>query len=413
MKTALRFLVTLCLGLLTVTPGLRATAAETSDSLRVYLLTCEPGEAIYELYGHTAISVENLREGTGTVYNYGVFNFDKPHFIWRFMLGQTDYTVGVEPYDLFTYSYARDGRSIDAQLLNLTQAEAARLLRALKENAETPDWTYRYNFLYDNCTTRAVDLIVRSLDGKVVWPAADTTLTFRSIIHQFADVNAWDRLGQDLVLGAEVDAPIGLRQQLFSPIYAADFFDGAMVVDKDGQQRRLVIARWPVVQAMAFPSQRYLIGPLAVFVLLVALTLYVCSWELRHRRVCRLYDDALLLLQGLAGCLIAFLFFLSEHPAVGSNWIIFLLNPLPLLFLPVKVWRDHKGLRDVYPIAEGVLVLLFLVSTLVTSQKFPVEIYLVALVLLLRCVSVLLVERSRKRCSALQNRRVRAERPTR
>ena len=42
---------------------LQGAKAQT-DSINAYLLTCEPGKAIYELYGHTAILIED--EGTGT-----------------------------------------------------------------------------------------------------------------------------------------------------------------------------------------------------------------------------------------------------------------------------------------------------------------------------------------------------------
>ncbi len=401
MKSFLRLFFLLILGQMPAVQALRANGVAGADSLCVSLLTCEPGNAIYELYGHTAIRVENPATGYDWVFNYGVFDFDRPNFIWRFALGQTDYTLGVAPFDRFAHSYARDGRSIEAQRLNLTQAEAARLVRALEANASMPGWTYRYNYLYDNCTTRAVEAIVRCLDGRVEWPAADTTLTFRRIIHQFADVNAWDRLMQDLVLGEEVDAPIGIRQQMFSPVYAASFFDGATIVDASGHRRPLVAERWPVVQATPLSARPYLIGPAAVFTLLVVLTLGVCIWEIRHRRVCRLYDNTLLFLQGLAGCLIAFLFFFSEHPAVGTNWLILLLNPLPLLFLPLKLWRDHKGRRDVYPMVEGLLVCIFLAGSLVSFQKIPVEMYLVALILLLRCVNVWFVGRRGAYCRKL------------
>lgn len=396
MKPVARFLAALCFGLLSVAVGARAAEVGLSDSLRVSLLTCEPGRAIYELYGHTAIRVENLRTGADWVFNYGVFDFDKPHFVWRFALGRTDYTVGVAPFDRFAHAYARDGRGIKAQTLNLTQTEAARLVQALEGDALQPGWTYRYNFLYDNCTTRAVDQIARCVEGRVEWPAADTTLTFRRIIHQFADANAWDRLMQDLVLGTEVDAPIGLRQQMFSPVYASRFFDGAVVAGSDGSRRPLVARSEWVVPSVPPVGHPYLIGPLAVFVLLVVLTAGVCLWEQRHRRVCRLFDDLLLLLQGLAGCIVAFLFFLSEHPAVGSNWLVLLLNPLPLIYLPWKLWRDRRGLPAAYPQAEGLLVLLFLAGAAVTGQKFPAEVYLLALILLMRSGSVLLAMRGVK-----------------
>ena len=35
------------------------------------------------------------------VFNYGTFSFAQPHFVWRFVKGETDYELGVVPYALF------------------------------------------------------------------------------------------------------------------------------------------------------------------------------------------------------------------------------------------------------------------------------------------------------------------------
>ena len=88
MRQRLRFLWVL-FGL-SVASLVRA-AVPAGDSLRVSLLTCGPGEEAYSVYGHTAIRVQDQRTGEDWVFNYGVFDFDRPHFIWRFVLGQTDY----------------------------------------------------------------------------------------------------------------------------------------------------------------------------------------------------------------------------------------------------------------------------------------------------------------------------------
>ena len=67
-----------------------STFAQQKDSIRISLLTCGAGNEIYSHYGHTAIRCENFTKRTDVVYNYGVFDFDTPNFIWRFTLGETD-----------------------------------------------------------------------------------------------------------------------------------------------------------------------------------------------------------------------------------------------------------------------------------------------------------------------------------
>ena len=71
-------------------PKVSATAGAPGDSLAVSLITCEPGPQIYELYGHTAIRIRHMRTGDDVAFNYGMFNFNAPNFVMRFVLGETD-----------------------------------------------------------------------------------------------------------------------------------------------------------------------------------------------------------------------------------------------------------------------------------------------------------------------------------
>ncbi len=368
-----------------------------ADSLEVSLVTCAPGDAAYELYGHTALRVRNLNiSGEDWVYNYGMFDFSAPHFTWRFMLGQTDYFMAAQPYAGFVNAYGRDGRAVELQVLNLTRSEKARLLASLQRTLREPGWTYRYSFLYDNCTTRAVDEVVRCLDGCIVWGAtADTTKTYRDVIHEFAgEISPWSRFGQDLVLGAEADLPLGQRGLLFSPVYAAQAFDNAVIRDCEGQLRPLVLERETVMVAAVQSADPYPVSPMIACWLLAIMTALVCVVEWRRRCICHFYDDGLMLLWGGAGCIVAVLFFFSEHPAVGSNWLILLLNPLPLFYLPVKVWRNCKQLPDHFHTGVIVAIALWGVAGGLNRvaggviQNFPPEIYVLALILLARSISV-------------------------
>ena len=70
--------------------------AAQSDSLKASLLTCAPGTKSYELYGHTALRIQNTKTGDDWVFNYGIFSFqDVGRFTWEFTLGKADYILGV------------------------------------------------------------------------------------------------------------------------------------------------------------------------------------------------------------------------------------------------------------------------------------------------------------------------------
>lgn len=58
------------------------------------------------------------------------------------------------------------------QVLNLTPDEKAKIWAALRDNALPWNKTYRYNFLYNNCTTKARDMIASCIDGKIIYEEA-------------------------------------------------------------------------------------------------------------------------------------------------------------------------------------------------------------------------------------------------
>lgn len=71
---------------------------QRTDSIRFSLMTCAPGSEIYSLFGHTAIRYENYTRHVDVVFNYGMFSFNTPHFVLRFIKGETDYQLGITPY---------------------------------------------------------------------------------------------------------------------------------------------------------------------------------------------------------------------------------------------------------------------------------------------------------------------------
>ena len=191
--------------------------ATSLDSVRISLLTCAPGTEIYALFGHTAIRYENPPKGQDWVYNYGMFNFREPNFVMRFVKGETDYQLGRIPFPYFEAEYAMRGSAVYQQVLNLTNEEKVRLISLLEDNYRPVNRIYRYNYFYDNCTTRARDKIEESIDGQVVYPDGADNVSFRHIIHEYTDGHEWSEFGIDLCLGADADKRIDVRQQMFAP----------------------------------------------------------------------------------------------------------------------------------------------------------------------------------------------------
>ena len=353
------------------------------DELEVSLLTCTPGKKIYELYGHTAVRVKDLRNGEDWVFNYGMFSFKQPNFVARFVAGKTDYQLGVEPMEHFLAVYRRDGRGVDEQVLRLTPNEKERIFKTLLTESLPENATYRYNFLYNNCTTRAIDLIDIAAGGQIEWPKAATdhkgrAKSLRDIIHEFSAASPWDRFGQDLVLGSEIDAPATRRHQSFSPIYAESFLAAARLRMPDGSVQPLAEPAKRILPATADVLQNAptAAAPGVVMALVLLFTLGLIAWEGRTGKTTLWWDGLLLTVQGVLGLVVGFLFFFSEHPAVGSNWLVAALNPLPLALL---FWYVRHARRRQFDALCWYTIIIwpFLgVAALAKVQVFPYELWL-------------------------------------
>ena len=69
-----------------------------SDTL-ISLITCHAGPEIYELEGHSGVRIAT--PAYDYVLNYGLFDFNAPGFVYRFVKGETDYMLSSCPFAFF------------------------------------------------------------------------------------------------------------------------------------------------------------------------------------------------------------------------------------------------------------------------------------------------------------------------
>ena len=318
-------------------------ALAQQDSVRVTLLTCSPGQEVYELYGHTAIRCQTPHSPLGgemndIVFNYGVFDMSKPFFAWHFVLGQTDYMVQPIPWKFFVLEYKERGSSITEQELNLTPWEAQRLRNRLIENSLPENCEYRYNFLYKNCTTMVRDMVEEAINGRIQYPDTLPHQTYREILHHYTEEHPWAQEGNDLLLGADVDTILSERAAMFVPENLMQAFDGSFICTPRGDMRPLVRHKAVLLDArQQVVEPEFPLLPWQTMLAFGAICLLVMLLEIWTRRLFWLWDVLLLFLQGAAGTLLTFMFFFSGHPAVDSNWQILLLNPISFIGIPLVI----------------------------------------------------------------------------
>lgn len=357
----------------------------SSDSIRISLLTCAPGTEIYSLFGHTAIRYENFSKQQDWAYNYGMFSFREPNFMWRFVKGETDYQLGRLPFRYFEAEYAMRGSAVYQQVLNLTEAEKGALVNLLEENFRPENRIYRYNYFYDNCTTRARDKVEECLSGSIVYSDDVRSSSFREIIHEYTTESDWSEFGIDLCLGAEADAPIDLRKQMFAPFYTKSAFSTAMIQRGDTLVP-LVLQEFKVVDVDREEEKKSLFSPWICSMMFLFVTCLFIGWSIYRKRWLWVWDFFLFGLQGIGGVVIAFLFFFSVHPTVNSNWMLMLFHPIPLFYLPWMIYKDIKGQKDCYHWMNAICLTSFIVLMPFLQQKFNLTVLPLALSLLLTSV---------------------------
>lgn len=389
MKLTVRIIIVMIALLGTFPAGMKAEM-NPGDTLKVSLITCSPGQEIYEYYGHTALRVQDLTSGDDVTFNFGMFSFNTPNFVWRFVCGKTDYMLGAVPTAQFLPEYAERGSYVQADVLNLTQEECHRLLQSLVQKCLQGDWTYHYDFFYDNCATRVRDEIMMCLRGhSLQWAVPETRQPLRGIVHEFSKNYEWSLFGQDLLIGSEADKPATRLAQQFAPTIMELDLRTAILMDSAGA-KRLVTDQEMLVEARDVPLEKgFPLSPLTCCLILLALTMVCTVVDFWRGKVTWLFDAVLLSLQGLVGLLVTFMFFFSQHPTVDSNWLVLLFNPLPLVFL----WWTLKAERNMQPsryhwIARfWIFAFIVLVALKVIPQFIGNEVLALAFCLLLRSVS--------------------------
>ena len=391
MKHFNTFLKTVLLTFLVSLTCVTCRAAESADSVDIALLTCGPGDEVYSLYGHTAIRYTDHRTGEDMVINYGMFSFNQDYFVLRFVFGLTDYQMGITPFDYFMREYQYEGRWFYPQTLNLTAEQKRAICEALARNYLPENRTYRYNFFYNNCTTKARDVIVGQLGCDIEYPQRNLDgVTFRTMLHQWTEDYPWSRLGNDLLLGVKADRQVSMAERQFLPDSLREDFEDAYLRLPSGERRKLVsVSRMLYAPSMSQLAEKQdaesgfsaAMPPLAVAraVLMVVIVVTIIEW--RTRRILYGLDILWLLATGVGGIILTAMIF-SQHPTVSLNFQILILSPLCLVALwpVVRSLRRRQLSRWLWVIAGSLALSLFMGIW----QKYDAAIWTLALSLLFR-----------------------------
>ena len=353
-----------------------------SGDAKISLITCGPWQTeLYSAFGHSAIRVADEQLGIDWSFNYGTFDFNQPNFYLNFARGRNFYMLSVQEYPDFRDFYIRSNRYIHEQILNLDSAEKQKLFEYLWNNALPENKSYRYDYFYDNCSTRPRD-VVKAVFGKQVnfkaFPIPEPK-TIRQLTDQYLAHQPWGDLGIDICLGLPMDRQADHNIHMFLPDFLETGFDYA-TIRKDSVELPLVKEKNIVFTGSAEEYPFSFTHPPVIFGLLLVLIIAFSVYDLRRFEISRWLDLVLFYGTGLLGLFLLTLWFGTDHKAAALNFNLFWAMPLNLA-LP---FMRSVTTRRRYFLIMTLLTLVLLVSWPYLPQELNLMLIPVVLGLLFR-----------------------------
>ena len=329
-------LILLCSFSFALSNHIKAQDSTQNTKLRFSLITCDAGDDLYTIWGHTAIRVIDSVNQTDFVFNYGSFDFNTPNFVAKFMRGDLMYFISADTYANFLYEYQYYGRDVHEQVLKLTPTEKYKWYQGLQVNMIGSNRFYLYNFIGDNCTTRIKDGIFKHA------PINSYSIGINSYREEVVSAPyknglGWVGLGIDLLLGSVADKTPSLYQEAFLP---------NLLYKKMALNPHLVTAT-NHIKYNNKPIDKG-VSPVTILILFLLVYLFVANWNaLLTQRIARVIDILLLFVFGIGGALVFYMSQFSFHNACHENYNLIWLHPIYLLAIPVyfisKKWTGYLG----------------------------------------------------------------------
>ena len=333
---------------------LAASLTEPTDTLmarrlHVTLLTFGQGTPVFERFGHNALRIADPLTGLDVSWNWGMFSFDEPNFLGRFLRGTSQYWMqGFSTEPLLAYYRENDRQTVE-QVLALSGAQKLELLQFVRWNERDANKYYRYDYFLDNCSTRVRDALDQVLGGalKRAWADSLGEFSFRGEALRLTEGAPFSRLGIDIALGPRADARMTAWREMYVPMRLRDRLRGIVVRGADGAPVKLVASERVVYAATRAPegSTPSPLPPLYVVIALGCLVPLALFGGLAFMSALR---GRWLVVQGgsriviaviaaiwyactaLMGLGVAFMETFSAHVFWYGNWNVLLLSPLGL-----------------------------------------------------------------------------------
>ena len=341
--------------------------------MSVAIITYGPGEFVFEKFGHIALALTDSSTGQDIAFNWGMFDFNQPNFLGRFLTGDTKYWMaGFRTAD-FNAAYMGENRTIRRQELQLSAVQRGAIADYVSWNAQDANKYYRYDYYADNCATRVRDVLNWVLQGQLEAPfqVPGAGRTWRN---ETARITASDPLvypGIQVALGRHADHILTKWEESFMPELLANHLAALTVSDASGAPVKLIASDSVLFTAdrPAMPDQAPSRVPMALVLGFVLAALVVLLAGVRAgvaRFVLGAFSALWFGLGGLLGTALLMAGTVTKHlPYMGANHTMLQLHPLMLVAAVVVTMALWRGTRRRAAVGVSALVALLSVVGLV------------------------------------------------
>lgn len=343
-----------------------AQAFTLSNQSYVSIITCGPGIELFEAYGHTAIRVRDPLQRVDIVFNYGIFDFDDPNFYLNFAKGHLRYRIDAENFDDFIAYYQYFGRSVKEQILRLDSMQKMTVLSFLQNNMLPENQYYFYDYFYNNCATKILDVVLLNAGDRLTLANADLSSgkSFRTLTDEYHQNQAWGDLGIDICLGLPCDKIATIKETAFLPEYLFNLLQNSKIGDDSLVEKTVELL--PETDLM----HKNLPHPNVVFGIFVSMLFLINVYRFLKAKTWFWIDYLLFFVLGMVGCLLFFLWFFTDHKASAVNLNLLWLNPFLLVYSLTTVFLSLK-LKNLLNKVFSIYYLLILLVLPFIPQDVP------------------------------------------
>jgi len=358
-----------------------------SDQAIISLITGSPGEQLYTRFGHSAIRIYDPATGYDKVYNYGTFDFDTPGFYRKFLQGKLNYSLSRYDFNRMLMSYKYFNQTLYEQVLNLSYPDKIKVYEFLNTNYQPANRFYLYDFFFDNCSSRIREVFKSVLGDGLVFQGEfiGKHKTFRQLLDEYLqNQTPWGDFGIDLVLGLPADQVASSKDYMFLPYELFRAFDHALIIDNNGEQEKFVSQNNIILQEIKTDPNKSWFTPINIFIGIFILSTLLTVRGIKIKKNVKVIDIVLFSIIGLAGLILALLWFATDHIATKNNLNLIWAFPTHI-FIPFLLYNKKlRKFTSYYFLFWSIFLTLFLIGWNYLPQQLNMAIIPIILLMILR-----------------------------